>query len=123
MTTSTDQFRLWLEAPEGVHLEFKEARHRYDFEKLLQYCVALANEGGGHVLLGVSDQRPRKVVGTQAFSEPGRTEAGLRQRLGHRVPVEELQYDNRASSDRARTNAPPRNRMALGWALSQARWR
>ena len=95
MTTSTDQFRLWLEAPEGVHLEFKEARHRYDFEKLLQYCVALANEGGGHVLLGVSDQRPRKVVGTQAFSEPGRTEAGLRQRLGHRVPVEELQYDNR----------------------------
>ena len=95
MTTSREQFRQWLEAPEGARLEFKEARRRYDLQKLLQYCVALANEGGGHVLLGVSDHRPRKVVGTQAFSEPGRTEAGLRQRLGHRVPVEELRYDNR----------------------------
>ena len=40
-------------------------------------------------------QRPRTVVGTQAFPQPGRTEAGLRQRLGHRIPVEEFQYDNR----------------------------
>ena len=94
MTTSTEQFRQWLEAPEGARLEFKEARHNYHFEKLLQYCVALANEGGGHVLLGVSDRRPRTVVGTQAFLQPGRTEAGLRQRLGHRIPVEELRYDN-----------------------------
>ena len=57
--------------------------------------MALANEGGGQMLLGVSDQRPRTIVGTQAFPQPGRTEAGLRQRLGHRIPVEEFQYDNR----------------------------
>ena len=95
MTTSTEQFRQWLEAPEGARLEFKEARRNYHFEKLLRYCVALANEGGGQMLLGVSDQRPRTVVGTQAFPQPGRTEAGLRQRLGHRIPVEEFQYDNR----------------------------
>ena len=95
MTTSREQFRQWLEAPEGTRLEFKEARHSYDFGKLLRYCVALANEGGGQVLLGVSDQRPRTVVGTQAFPQPGRTEAGLRQRLGHRIPVEEFHYNNR----------------------------
>lgn len=96
MTTSREQFLQWLEAPEGARLEFKEARHNYQFEKLLPYCVALANEGGGQILLGVSDQRPRTVVGTQAFLEPGRrADAGLRQRLGHRIPVDEFQYDNR----------------------------
>ena len=95
MNTSRDQVRKWLEAPEGAHLEFKEARHNYHFDSLLPYCVALANEGGGQILLGVTDQRPRTVVGTQAFREPGRTEAGLRRRLGHHIPVEELQFDNR----------------------------
>ena len=94
MTTSREQFRQWLEAPEGARLEFKEARHSYHFEKLLQYCVALANEGGGQILLGVSDRRPRSIVGTRAFPEPGRTEAGLRQQLGHRIPVEEFHCGN-----------------------------
>lgn len=30
--------------------------------------MALANEGGGHLVLGVSDKLPRRVVGTQAFA-------------------------------------------------------
>lgn len=30
------------------------------------------------------------MVGTQAFEDPGRTGAGLHQRLGHRIPIEEL---------------------------------
>lgn len=76
--------------PEGQRLEFKEAKQRYDFENLLKYCVALANEGGGTVVLGVTDQRPRRIVGSSAFDAPERTEAGLHQRLGHRIPVEEL---------------------------------
>lgn len=90
MPTSVAQFHQWLLEPEGQRLEFKEAKQRYDFEKLLKYCVALANEGGGTMVLGVTDKRPRRVVGTQAFEDPGRTEAGLHQRLGHRIPVEEL---------------------------------
>ena len=53
MTTSREQFRQWLEAPEGARLEFKEARRKYDLKKLFQYCVALANEGGGQILFGV----------------------------------------------------------------------
>ena len=91
MHTTPEQLMQWLSEPEGVRLEFKEARNRYDFDKLVQYCVALANEGGGKVILGVTDQRPRQIVGTAAFDEPGRTEAGLHQRLSHRIPVEELQ--------------------------------
>jgi ATP-dependent DNA helicase RecG len=90
MRTTPEQFALWLAEPEGTRLEFKEAKARYDFDKLLQYCVALANEGGGQIILGVSDKRPRRVVGTAAFEEPGRTEAGLHQRLLHRVTLEEL---------------------------------
>lgn len=90
MPTSRLQLEQWLLEPEGQRLEFKEAKQRYDFEKLLKYCVALANEGGGTMVLGVTDKRPRRIVGTQAFEDPGRTEAGLHQRLGHRIPVEEL---------------------------------
>ncbi len=89
--TSIEQLRGWLAEPEGTRLEFKEAKTGYNFEKLVDYCVALANEGGGTILLGVTDRRPRTIVGTTAFAEPGRTEAGLHTRLGHRIPVEEVQ--------------------------------
>lgn len=95
MTTTHEQFQNWLNAPEGTRLEFKTASNRYDFEELIDYCVALANEGGGTIILGVTDQRPRQVVGTAAFNEPGRAEAGLHQRLGHRIPVEEYQHQER----------------------------
>ncbi len=90
MPTTPTLLQQWLLEPEGRRLEFKEARQRYDFEKLLKYCVALANEGGGAIVLGVTDKRPRHIVGSQAFDDPGRTEAGLHHRLGHRIPVEEL---------------------------------
>jgi ATP-dependent DNA helicase RecG len=90
MATSREQLQIWLEAPEGTNLEFKEARNNFHFDTLVDYCVALANEGGGKIILGATDRRPRSIVGTQAFAEPGRTEAGLHERLSHRIPVEEL---------------------------------
>lgn len=65
---SLDTLCRWLAFPaESEHLEFKEAKQQFDTTKLLRYCVALANEGGGHLVLGVSDKLPRRVVGTQAF--------------------------------------------------------
>lgn len=91
MPTSAEQLQHWLAEPEGVRLEFKEAKQNYHFDKLVEHCVALANEGGGKIILGVTDRRPRRIVGTAAFAEPGRTEAGLHDRLSHRIPVEELQ--------------------------------
>jgi ATP-dependent DNA helicase RecG len=90
MPTTREQLQRWLEEPEGTNLEFKEARKSFHFLKLLDYCVALANEGGGKIIFGVSDRRPRRIVGTAAFAEPGRTEAGLHDRLSHRIPVEEI---------------------------------
>lgn len=91
--TTPAEFQSYLDAPEGAHFEFKEARGDFQFDQLVRYCVALANEGGGKFILGVTDRRPRSVVGSQAFLEPGRTEAGLFQRLHHRIAVEEYYRD------------------------------
>ena len=43
---------------ESEHLEFKEAKSDYDFDKLTDYCCALGNEGGGSIILGVTDKMP-----------------------------------------------------------------
>jgi len=93
--TTPEQFQSYLEAVEGARFEFKQAKGGYHFEEVVRYCVALANEGGGKILLGVSDRRPRRVVGTAAFAEPGRTEAGLFERLHQRIDVEEYRHGDR----------------------------
>jgi ATP-dependent DNA helicase RecG len=90
--TTAEQFCALLESPEGTRTEFKAASKNFHFEELVKYCVALANEGGGTIVLGVTDGRPRTVVGTQAFDEPGRTEAGLFEQLRQRIPFEEYQH-------------------------------
>ena len=90
MPTTLTELQTYLAAPEDAHLEFKEAKGGFHFEELVKYCVALANEGGGKIILGVTDARPRQIVGTAAFAEPGRTEAGLYQSLSRRVVVEEF---------------------------------
>ncbi len=91
--TTPDEFRALIESPESTRVEFKAASGGFHFEELAKYCVALANEGGGKVVLGVTDRRPRSVVGTRAFDEPGRTEAGLFERLGHRISMEEYRHE------------------------------
>jgi ATP-dependent DNA helicase RecG len=91
MTTS-QEFQSYLAAPESARFEFKEAKGGFHFDKLIEYVVALANGGGGKIILGVTDKRPRRVVGTQAFAEPGRTEAGLFERLRRRVEIEEFAH-------------------------------
>ena len=60
----------------------------------VDYVAALANEGGGTIILGVTDKRPRRVVGTAAFSEPGRTVAGLGERLPLKVVWSEILHPN-----------------------------
>lgn len=92
MTTTAAEFQSYLDAPEGGQLEFKSATGSFHFEELVKYSVALANEGGGKIILGVTDRRPRTVVGTKAFTEPGRTAAGLFDRLHRRIPVEEYSH-------------------------------
>ena len=58
-----------LNAKEGENVEFKEAKNAYEFDNLAKYACALSNLGGGRVVLGITDKRPRKVVGTLAFTQ------------------------------------------------------
>jgi len=89
----------WLDAPtETEHLEFKEAKFQFDSTRLLKYCVALANERGGCLVLGVTDKRPRNVVGTEAFgsaAELNEIKSRIVAKLRFRVNVTELWYDSR----------------------------
>ncbi len=57
---------------EDEGLEFKHAANSFNREKLCEYVSAIANSGGGSLVLGVSDARPRQLLGTQAFPDlPG----------------------------------------------------
>jgi len=84
-----------LKAPEGEHYEFKEAKNKYDFHVLLKYCCALANCGGGKFILGISDKRPRQVVGSNAFDQPERTRNGLMEKLQVRVDFQVYEYNGK----------------------------
>lgn len=77
---------------EDEHVEFKEAKSRFDFEELVNYCVALANERGGQIVFGVSDKPPRRVVGTGAFTTPAETAGALYGRLKLKIDWTELQH-------------------------------
>jgi predicted HTH transcriptional regulator len=85
---------MWLEsAHEDQQLEFKEAKNQMSEEDVCKYCVAIANEGGGQMILGVTDKIPRRTVGTLAFQNIIKTTQRLQQLLGFRVDVEEFFYD------------------------------
>jgi predicted HTH transcriptional regulator len=93
MSTTPEQIDLWRQSPsEHQRLEFKEAKTQFDNRRLYEYCVALANEGGGHLLLGVADKPPRPVVGTQAFNDPVAMAEKLFQAIGFRVDIEDVAH-------------------------------
>lgn len=89
--TSPQQIDTWLSSrTEHQRLEFKEAKSQFDNDKLYRYCVAIANEGGGHLLLGITDAKPRRVVGSQAFYNPVAMAEKLFTAVGFRVDIEEV---------------------------------
>jgi predicted HTH transcriptional regulator len=93
MATTPAQIDLWRQAPtEHQNLEFKEAKTGYDSVKLWSYCVAIANEGGGHLVLGVADKPPRPVVGSTACSDPIGAATQVSAKVGFRVDIEEVAH-------------------------------
>lgn len=89
------------------HVEFKEAKHDYPFAGgkhsnpkdrrrcVLGYIVALANEKGGMLILGMADKLPHEVVGSDfAKDETGQLEDEIYKRLHIRVHCEELFDEN-----------------------------
>ena len=92
MAVTLEQVNRWLEEPfEHRRLEFKEAKNQYGQTDLCRYCVALANEGGGHFVLGITDT-PHRVVGTKAFPHHAKAEQEVFQRTGISITADVIQH-------------------------------
>jgi ATP-dependent DNA helicase RecG len=86
---------------ESEHLEFKEAKAQFSLEEgrksLFGYYVALANEKGGRLVLGVTNKIPREVVGTDSFKDIGKVKEKIYEKFHRTIEVEEVFYkDKRA---------------------------
>jgi hypothetical protein len=93
LPTAAEQIDAWRAAKsETEHLEFKEAKNQFDFDTLADYCIAIANERGGNLLLGIANKPPRPVVGTTAYLDTGKVSEDLFRALHFRVDVEEVQH-------------------------------
>ena len=84
-----------MEAQEGEGIQFKEAKNRFDFGEALRCCCALSNCGGGKLVFGISDKRPRQVVGSQAFEQPERTRKGLIDKLHIMVDFQVYEHEGK----------------------------
>lgn len=93
MTGDIDRLRQYLAGNESRQLEFKSATTQFDSTKLMRYCCALSCEGGGTMIFGVSDDK--RIVGTQAFSDPAKTERDIYNRIGLRCTFETLQSNGK----------------------------
>ncbi len=90
--TTVEEFNGWLTKLEDSSLEFKSARNSFSHNKdLPDYCAALANEGGGKLILGVNNNRD--IVGTKAFNGThNKLSNDLLSGLRIRIDVEELNH-------------------------------
>ena len=92
MLRSSITIKELLNAQEGEEYQFKEAKRRFDSGEATRICCALANCGGGKLVFGITDKRPRQVVGSAAFDQPERTRKGLIDKLKVMVDFQIL-YD------------------------------
>lgn len=94
------------ESEDGI--EFKSAEHNFSFaggkhyaqedrrKCFLGYVVAFANEGGGRLVLGMTDEHPHSVVGSDfGAGEVGNLQDETFMRLGIRVRMTELFEDGK----------------------------
>lgn len=104
-----DLKRLLRANSETEHLEFKEASKQFSIlgksnnrkvnkKSLYGYCVAIGNEGGGKLILGVKDEinrttGMRDVVGSKAIPNIQKAEEEIYKVLNRKVNIEEIQTD------------------------------
>jgi len=112
----------WVRGKEGENLEFKSARTNFHFDELTKYCVAIANEGGGKIILGVTDARPRQVVGSKAFTQPERTRKGLCERIPLGIDFEEIDHPGCTSGSRVLIFMVPSRPVGMAIQYDGHRW-
>lgn len=75
-------------------IEFKEAKVQYSKAGFLDYCVAIANCGGGELVLGITDSLPRKVCGSEALRAAHEMELLAHEKLSLDVHILEYSHDD-----------------------------
>jgi ATP-dependent DNA helicase RecG len=94
-TTTVEQLEHWMRVPrETEGLEFKSARTGFHGDRLMDYCVGIGNEGGGKLILGVTNTPPRKVVGTTAVNDTQEMQKKILDKLHFEVKIEEMIHPN-----------------------------
>ena len=80
-----------LQNRENEVLEFKEAKSNFDSRERSDNCAAIANAGGGRLLLGVNDEGG--IVGTSVYSGTlNKVPHDVNQAIGVWVVVEEVPH-------------------------------
>lgn len=80
-----------LQNTESAILEFKEARSNFSDSERSDYCAAIANMGGGRILLGITNDR--NIVGTNVYQGTiNHVPQQVYQAIGITVAVEEVQH-------------------------------
>jgi len=82
-----------LKQKENEHIEYKKASKQYGQKDAIRYCVALANEKGGKLILGVDDAR--NIVGSKAFSDIGEIKSKILNKINIRVDIDEIFDDSK----------------------------
>lgn len=84
-----------LEAKEGEQYQFKEAKRHFDSKEAARCCCALSNCGGGMLVFGITDKRPRHVVGSSVFEQPERMRSNLIEKLKVMVDFHLYEYEGK----------------------------
>ena len=92
MSITLNDLEALMRKREVENLEFKAASGDFDFDRLGMYCSALANEGGGKLILGVTNKIPRQVVGTNAFQNIEKKKLQLRQCFNMRIEIVPIKH-------------------------------
>ncbi len=93
-----EEIRRLLELKENENLEFKEAKNSFSIlggkeksrRSVLGYCVALGNEGGGKLILGISEGMSPKIIGSSALADLNDAKSKIFQQLGMRIKATEV---------------------------------
>jgi ATP-dependent DNA helicase RecG len=93
MPTAIEELERLMQAPKEIEgLEFKAARTAFDGGRLMDYCVGIANDGGGKLILGVTNALPREVVGTTAVNDTQEMQKKVLDKLHFEVKIEEVPH-------------------------------
>lgn len=95
MPTTLEELEQIMSAPrETESLEFKSARTGFHGDRLMDYCVGICNDGGGRLILGVTNDLPREVVGTTAINDTQEMQKKILDKLHFEVKIEEIKHPN-----------------------------